>query len=98
MPISRSCLPGGGEEGRVKKTELFFKKYFHTFAESRHKTIIKTNLARSTSPRLQPCLWSRREISLRTKSRVYRAMVRPTLLYGCETWPVPEADERMLGV
>ncbi len=38
------------------------------------------------------------EISLRTKGRVYQAIVRSILLYGCETWPVREADERMLEV
>ncbi len=32
-------------------------------------------LARSAFSRLQFCLWSRREISLRTKSRVYQAVV-----------------------
>ncbi len=45
----------------------------------------KINLARSARSRLQSCLWSRREISLRTKGRVYQAVVRSILLYGCET-------------
>ncbi len=56
------------------------------------------NLARSAFSRLQSCLWSRREISLRTKGRVYQAVVRSILLYGCETWPVLVANERMLEV
>ncbi len=30
------------------------------------------------------------------KNRVYQAVVRPILLYGCETWPVRVADERLL--
>ncbi len=33
-----------------------------------------------------------------TKGRVYQAVVRSFLLYGCETWPVRVADERMLEV
>ncbi len=41
---------------------------------------------------------SRREISLRTKGRVYQAVVGSILLYCCETWPVRVADERMLEV
>ncbi len=53
------------------------------------------NLARPAFSRLQSCLWSRREISLRTKGRVYQAVVRSILLYGCEPWPVQVADERM---
>ncbi len=58
----------------------------------------RINLARSAFSRLQSCLWSRREISLRTKGRVYQAVVRSILLYGCEAWPVRVADERMLEV
>ncbi len=47
---------------------------------------------------LSPTILSRREISLRTKGRVYQTVVRSILLYGCETWPVRVADERMLEV
>ncbi len=45
------------------------------------------NLARPAFSRLQSCPWSRREISLRTKDRVYQAEVRSILLYSCETLP-----------
>ncbi len=48
----------------------------------------RINLACSAFSRLQSCLSSRREISLRTKGTVYQAVVRPILLYGCDTWPV----------
>ncbi len=48
----------------------------------------RVNLARSASSRLQSCLWSMPEISLRTKGRVYQTTVRSILFYGCETWPV----------
>ncbi len=58
----------------------------------------RINLARSAVSRLQSLLWSRREISLRTKGRVYQAVVRSILLYGCETWWVRVADQRMLEV
>ncbi len=58
----------------------------------------KINLARSAFSRQQSCLWSRREMSLRTKGRVYQAVMRSILLYSCETWPVRVADERMLEV
>ncbi len=45
----------------------------------------RINLARSAFSHLQSCLWSRCEISLRTKSRVYQAVVRSILVYGCGT-------------
>ncbi len=35
---------------------------------------------------------------MRTKGRVYQAVVRAILLYGCETCPVRVVDERMLKV
>ncbi len=37
-------------------------------------------LARSTFSRLQPCLWLRNEISLRTKGRAYQVVERLILL------------------
>lgn len=58
----------------------------------------RINLARVAFNRLQKCLWSRREIALRTKSRVYQAVVRSILLYGCETWPVRVADLKKVEV
>ncbi len=58
----------------------------------------RINLARSAFSCLQSCLWSRHEISLSTKGRVYQAVVRSILLYGCDTWPVRVADERVLEV
>ncbi len=58
----------------------------------------RINLARSAFSRLQPCLWSRREILLCTKDRIYQAVVRSILLCGCETWPLRIADERILEV
>ncbi len=56
----------------------------------------RINIARSAFSLLQSCLWSRREISLYTKGRVYQTVVRPILLNGCETWPVRVVEEMML--
>ncbi len=58
----------------------------------------RINLVRSTFSRLQSFLWSRREIALHTKGRVYQAVVRSILPYGFETWPVRVADGRMLEI
>ncbi len=58
----------------------------------------RINLARSAFSHLQSCLWSRREILLRTKGRVYPAVMRWILFYACETWPVRVANEMMLEV
>ncbi len=58
----------------------------------------RVNLACPAFSRLQSCLWSNREMSLCAKGKVYQAVVRSILLYGCETWPVREANKRMLEV
>ncbi|MDY6930075.1 MAG: reverse transcriptase family protein [Pseudomonadota bacterium] len=58
----------------------------------------RISLARSTFACLQKGLWSRREISTRTKSRIYQAVVRTTLLYGSETWPLRVADRNKIEV
>jgi len=42
--------------------------------------------------RLRKCLWSQRAISVKTKMRVFNAIVVPTLLYASETWTVLAAD------
>ena len=38
--------------------------------------------------RLSKQVWKRKGISIDTKLKVYKAVVLPTLLYGCETWTV----------
>ncbi len=58
----------------------------------------RIGLARSAFARLKSALWSRREISLKTKGRIYEALIRTILLYGCETWPVRVEDLRRLEV
>ena len=54
--------------------------------------------ARSAFFRLKKALWNRVEVSLKTKVRVYKAVVRSVLLYGCETWPLRCEDTRKLEV
>ena len=41
-------------------------------------------------------VWERDGITLDTKLKVYRAIVMPTLLYGCETWTVYQRHARTL--
>ena len=46
--------------------------------------------------RLHKNVWNRRGISVETKIKVYRAIVLPTLLYGCETWTIYRRHARKL--
>ncbi len=58
----------------------------------------RIDLASSAFTRLKSALWSRREISLKTKGRIHEALMRTIVLYGCETWPVRAEDLRRLEV
>ncbi len=83
-----------GDIGKFKSLGMTFVANGQNTEEIRSRIVI----ARSAFSCLQSCIWSRREISLRTKGRVYQAVMRSILLYGCETWHVRVADERMLEV
>ena len=47
---------------------------------------------------LRECLWSRNEISIHTKMKIYRTIILPILLYGAETWTTLKTDITKLEV
>jgi len=59
---------------------------------------ITSRLAKTdcTFGKLQRRLWGVRDVSLKTKIAVYRAVVLTTLLYGCETWTLYRRSIRRL--
>ncbi|BHF73687.1 hypothetical protein SprV_0401676900 [Sparganum proliferum] len=46
--------------------------------------------------RLQSTVWNRHGLQLRTKLKMYKAVILPTLLYGAETWTVYIKQARRL--
>lgn len=58
----------------------------------------RISLARHVFSSLQRNLWSRQEVSVKTKGRIYQAIIRSILLYGSETWAMRVADQRRLEV
>ncbi|BHF70874.1 hypothetical protein SprV_0401392700 [Sparganum proliferum] len=46
--------------------------------------------------RLQSTVWNRHGLQLRTKLKMYKAVILPTLLYGAETWTVYARQARRL--
>ncbi len=77
-----------------RPTFKYFSPTFFTNGQGPEEIRSRINLARFAFF----CIWSQLEISLRTKGRVYRAVVRSILLYGCKTLPVWVANEMMLAV
>ena len=38
-------------------------------------------------------VWAARGIGMRTKIRLFKTLVRPVLLYGCEAWKITKNDK-----
>ncbi|BHF71757.1 hypothetical protein SprV_0401481700 [Sparganum proliferum] len=66
--------------------------------QSKDDIVSRIDAARWVFSSLRKCLWNRRDFSIATKIRVYRASVRSVLLYGCECWALRVEDERKLEV
>nr|VZI24942.1 unnamed protein product [Spirometra erinaceieuropaei] len=66
--------------------------------QSKDDIVSRIDAARWVFSSLRKCLWNRRDLSIATKIRVYRASVRSVLLCGCECWALRVEDERKLGV
>ena len=40
--------------------------------------------------------WNTRSIGLNTKIKLFKTLVRPVLLYGCEAWKLTASEEKKL--
>ena len=63
-----------------------------------HETDVNNRIQKATTAfkRLHQGIWKTRDISLKTKFRVYRALVEPIVLYGAESWTLtPRIKERL---
>ena len=43
-------------------------------------------------------IWSSHSISRRTKVRLYKTLVKPVMMYGCETWKTNKCAEKKIDV
>jgi len=41
-------------------------------------------------------IWSSNSIRRRTKVRLYKTLVRPVLMYGCETWKMNKSEDNKI--
>ena len=62
--------------------------------EDIHNRVVK---ARGVFLRLKK-IWSSNSISRRTKVRLYKTLVKPVLMYGCDTWKMNKSDENKIGI
>lgn len=62
--------------------------------EDIHNRVVKARGVFLTSKKI----WSSHRISRRTKVRLHKTLVKPVLMYGCETWKVNKCDEKKIDV
>ena len=62
--------------------------------EDIHNRVVK---ARGVFLRLKK-IWSSNSISRRVKVRLYKTLVKPVLMYGCDTWKMNKRDENKIDV
>ena len=58
---------------------------------------IRISKARGTFSRLRK-IWNTKNITRRTKLRIFKSLVVPVLLYGCETWRMNKGDDNRIDV
>ncbi len=73
--------------GGVPLEEVESFKYlgssFTATGQAKDKISGRIGLVRNAYTRLKAIMWSKRETLLKTKGRIYGALVRTILLYGC---------------
>ena len=55
-------------------------------------------MANSAFDRLKKSVWSRRDISVKLKLRLYNVLILPIAIYGSETWSLKQIDTKTLSV
>jgi hypothetical protein len=58
----------------------------------------RIGLASSAFGRLKEAIWSRKDVSLKLKLRLYHALIVPVAVYASETWTIRVEDQRKLSV
>nr|VZI51459.1 unnamed protein product [Spirometra erinaceieuropaei] len=98
--VSREKAPLGIDGCQLEEVDSF--KYLGarllSNGQSKDDIVSRIDADRWVFSSLRKCLWNRRDLSIATKIRVYRASVRSVLLYGCECWALRVEDERKLEV
>ena len=55
-------------------------------------------LASTSFGRLRKSIWSKRNINMELKMRLFRALIIPIAIYGAETWVLTTKEENKLNV
>ena len=83
--------------GEQCQTLFFFGSRITADGDCSHEIKRRLLLGRKVMINLDS-IFKSRDITLRTKVRLVKAMVFPVVMYGCESWTVKKAERRRIDV
>ena len=87
-----------GEDIEVLESFTYLGSVVHKTGGSAHDVNRRIGMAHGVMDSLNTSIWRCRYLCRRTKIRVFKSLVLPVLLYGCETWTLNTDLERRLNV
>ena len=87
-----------GEDIEVLESFTYLGSVVHNNGGSSQDVTRRIGLAQGVMNSLNTSIWRCRYLCRRTKIRVFKSLVLPVLLYGCETWTLTRDLERRLDV
>ena len=95
-PYSEPSIIVNGQRLAVTDKFVYLGSTLSRSANIDEEVAYRVARASAAFGRLREKVWERRGLSLRTKVKVYRAVVLPSLLYACETWTVYSRHAKQL--
>ena len=87
-----------GEDIEVLESFTYLGSAVHNNGGSGQEVTRRIGLAYGVMDSLNKSIWRCRYLCRRTKIRIFKSLVLPVLLYGCETWTLHGDLERRLNV
>lgn len=89
----------GGGKYKIEKVKEF--EYLGAIMTNKNEEEVEINrrvMKGSKAVGTLSKLWKSKDLSRAAKVRIYRTVIRPTVLYGCETWVLTKKEELKLDI
>ena len=83
-----------GEDIEITESFTYLGSVVHNGGRSDQEVLQRLGLAYGVMDSIDKSIWRCRYLSRRTKLRIFKSLVLPVLLYGCETWTLNSDLER----
>ena len=87
-----------GEDIEILKSFTYLGSVVHNDGGSSQEVTRRIGLAHGVMDSLNTSIWRCRYLCRRTKIRIFKSLVIPVLLYGCETWTLNTDLKRRIDV